>query len=198
MQNTFNNLSTEKKSRIIHALLDEFNEFPFEQASVKGIIDRAKISRGSFYQYFEDLEAAYFFILDRYTMDTHDVFMHFLKENAFYLQAALQQYGDWIEENIIENPYKNLYKFKFLHWNAALEKDYISYKSKNNLSPNTEAFQHTSAKLSANEVSLLIKAVIHALIRRAFHDNWSKETFLIIYQKHIEWIIGGVKDAGTF
>jgi len=51
---TFYNLPAEKRRRITAAILTEFSESPDEKVSINRIIRRAGISRGSFYQYFED------------------------------------------------------------------------------------------------------------------------------------------------
>lgn len=53
---TFFNLPEEKRGRIFEAAVDEFSEVRFSEASINRIIKAAGISRGSFYQYFEDKE----------------------------------------------------------------------------------------------------------------------------------------------
>ncbi|MEE1061801.1 MAG: TetR family transcriptional regulator [Ruminococcus sp.] len=54
IKNTFNNLSEEKRERIINAVIEEFTEHPTDKVSINKIIQKAEISRGSFYQYFDD------------------------------------------------------------------------------------------------------------------------------------------------
>lgn len=61
---TFYNLPEEKRAKIIDAAIDEFARKPFSSASVAGIIERAGIPRGSFYQYFADLTDLYKYVLD--------------------------------------------------------------------------------------------------------------------------------------
>ena len=51
---TFFHLKEEKKENIEKALIAEFSSVTFEEASISNIIERAKIPRGSFYQYFLD------------------------------------------------------------------------------------------------------------------------------------------------
>lgn len=51
---TFYNLPEEKRRRITAAIISEFSESADEKVSINRIIRRADISRGSFYQYFED------------------------------------------------------------------------------------------------------------------------------------------------
>lgn len=59
---TFLNLPEEKRERILNTAIDEFSYYHFNDASINRIIDKAAISRGSFYQYFNDLEDLFRYI----------------------------------------------------------------------------------------------------------------------------------------
>jgi len=61
---TFFNLDTAKREKIINAAIDEFAENTLETASVAAIVSKAGIPRGSFYQYFDGLEDIYEFIIE--------------------------------------------------------------------------------------------------------------------------------------
>ena len=50
---TFLRLPEEKKSRFLEAAWEEFTRVPFADASINKIVLRARVPRGSFYQYFE-------------------------------------------------------------------------------------------------------------------------------------------------
>ena len=52
---TFLNLSKEKQNIIIEASLKEFKTVLLKDASINKIIKDAQISRGSFYNYFDDI-----------------------------------------------------------------------------------------------------------------------------------------------
>lgn len=54
IKKTFYNLPYEKRKRITDAVIKEFMERPNEKVSINRIIKSAEISRGSFYQYFDD------------------------------------------------------------------------------------------------------------------------------------------------
>lgn len=54
IKKTFYNLPYEKRKRITDAVIKEFMERPNEKVSINKIIKTAEISRGSFYQYFDD------------------------------------------------------------------------------------------------------------------------------------------------
>lgn len=60
---TFINLSDEKKEKIFRAAVDEFAAHRFSEASINQIIKSAEISRGSFYQYFNDKEDLYLYVI---------------------------------------------------------------------------------------------------------------------------------------
>ncbi|MFH1446805.1 MAG: TetR/AcrR family transcriptional regulator [Chloroflexota bacterium] len=60
---TFFNLTEEKRSRIIDVAIDEFAEKPYLSISIAEIVRRAVISRGSFYQYFENKKDLYLHLL---------------------------------------------------------------------------------------------------------------------------------------
>lgn len=60
---TYFNLDQDKKDRIFHAGLLEFTYQDKNKASVNNIVRIANISKGSFYQYFQDKEDFYWFIV---------------------------------------------------------------------------------------------------------------------------------------
>lgn len=61
---TFSNLPPAKRQAIIDLALAEFAEHPYGIASLSRIVTRAGIAKGSIYQYFENKQDLYLFILD--------------------------------------------------------------------------------------------------------------------------------------
>lgn len=61
---TFLRLPEEKRTRFLDAAWEEFTRVPFSEASINQIVLRARIPRGSFYQYFADKEDLFFYLLD--------------------------------------------------------------------------------------------------------------------------------------
>ncbi|MEG0215307.1 MAG: TetR/AcrR family transcriptional regulator [Hungatella sp.] len=59
----FHRLPEEKRMAILEAAIGEFIRVPFEKVSINQIIQKADISRGSFYTYFEDKRDVLSFIL---------------------------------------------------------------------------------------------------------------------------------------
>ncbi len=60
---TFFNLPDEKRDVIINAAIDEFVEYGLEIASTNRIVANSGISKGSFYQYFEDKQDVFMYLL---------------------------------------------------------------------------------------------------------------------------------------
>lgn len=78
---TFFNLPEEKRHNLIEAAQKEFSQVPLMKASVANIIKMAGIPRGSFYQYFENIEDLYNYLLNKETQKTKEDFLSLLKEN---------------------------------------------------------------------------------------------------------------------
>jgi AcrR family transcriptional regulator len=60
---TFFNLPDEKRKTIINAAVDEFMEYGLESASTNRIVANSGISKGSFYQYFEDKQDVFMYLI---------------------------------------------------------------------------------------------------------------------------------------
>lgn len=61
---TFFNLDESKRNKIMEAAMVEFQQNPLRKSRVSNIIKGASIPRGSFYQYFEDLDDLYYYVID--------------------------------------------------------------------------------------------------------------------------------------
>ena len=62
---TFFNLREEKKARIEQAVFKVYTTMPYEKVSISAIVSEAGIPRGSFYQYFTDLDDLYIYFSTR-------------------------------------------------------------------------------------------------------------------------------------
>ncbi len=80
---TFYNLSEEKRQRIINSAEKEFFRVPLSKASIANIVTRAQIPRGSFYQYFDDLNDLYHYFFEK----NFRAFMKISKKNSKITKA---------------------------------------------------------------------------------------------------------------
>ncbi len=60
---TFFNLPQEKRETILNAAVEEFAEYGLENASTNRIVKNSGIAKGSFYQYFEDKQDVFAYML---------------------------------------------------------------------------------------------------------------------------------------
>jgi len=89
---TFLNLPEEKRRIIINAATEEFAAYGLENASTNRIVENSGISKGSFYQYFEDKQ---------------DVFMHLL---SILEKEKMEYFADK------HPPSTNLDTFEYFRW----------------------------------------------------------------------------------
>jgi len=87
---TFLRLPEEKRERFMNAAWEEFLHVPFEEVSINKIILRAKIPRGSFYQYFLDKRELFSYLLS-------DMMQYLLDQ---YSQILRQEKGDMFRAQI--------------------------------------------------------------------------------------------------
>jgi AcrR family transcriptional regulator len=63
-KDTFFNLPDYKRNRILKIAIREFAENPYDVASISNIVREAGIAKGSFYQYFEDKQDLYRYLIE--------------------------------------------------------------------------------------------------------------------------------------
>lgn len=184
---TFYNLDEEKRQKITEVLIAEFSQKPFSDVNVKTIVERLGIARGSFYQYFADLEDSYFYILDQKTHDIHMLFLTSLEKNDGDVISSLNDYGYDIADIIFNEDSYMLYKNRFLYWDESLNKYWNNchqdYK---------EVFKNTKNMVVNEEKVNFVRAIVHNLIQRNFREEWDKSTFVEKYKIHIDWIKEGI------
>src|SRR5699024_12851064 len=96
---TFFNLPAEKQQAIITTAISEFARVPFQDASIANIIKDADISRVSFYQYFEDKEDLFFYLLTEEMEQRHANVIHLLKRrNGNILSTSVELFEQTLKE----------------------------------------------------------------------------------------------------
>lgn len=86
---TFLRLPEEKKNRFLDAAWEEFTSVSFAEASINKIVSRARVPRGSFYQYFADKEDLFFHLLRgmlKHFYDEYNIILKGYRGNIFLTQ----------------------------------------------------------------------------------------------------------------
>ncbi|MDD3187280.1 MAG: TetR/AcrR family transcriptional regulator [Bacilli bacterium] len=127
---TFDNLSNDKKERILTSALKEFGRVSYEEASINQIIKNADISRGSFYMYFKDKEDLYIYILsNKRKMLEKKLVDLIIKNNGDFILAWEQFYLDIIAFCTKKENYK-FFKNLFVGMRFTTEKHFAFKPSK--------------------------------------------------------------------
>jgi len=96
---TFFNLPEMKRNKLIKAAEAEFAKAPLAQASISNIVKSAGIPRGSFYQYFENKEDVFYFLLKEQSKQRKEHFLAYLRGNDGDIIVAFENlFHDMIEE----------------------------------------------------------------------------------------------------
>lgn len=107
---TFFNLNNTKRENIEKAIEEEFGRTTFEKASISSIIEKAKIPRGSFYQYFEDKEDAIKYIVQKYMEKEKEKIRKLLIEANGNIFKATIKIFEYMIESVKEKDQFNLYR----------------------------------------------------------------------------------------
>lgn len=105
---TFLNLPSEKQTVLINAAKKEFSRVPMHEASISNIVKEAEIPRGSFYQYFEDKEDVFVYVLEVESERVIHLFYSILKINNGDL---FESFKDWFKSILIELEEPENYQF---------------------------------------------------------------------------------------
>ena len=135
---TFYNLPEEKRALITDVVIDEFAENDYENVSISRIVQRAGIAKGSFYQYFEDKNDLYGYVVDLIAQEKASMFsLNHPDPN----HVGLFNYMRWILQNSVEfelrNPRFSMIGYRMLKGNPnespiyrqAIEKSRAYYES---------------------------------------------------------------------
>lgn len=191
-KDTFHNLSSEKREKILDVLKTVFREKPFHEVTVKEIVEESGIARGSFYQYFDDLQEAYFVILNSELGDIHSLFIDVFREQRGDIRAALIEYGKKLRKLLFEPKTYNIYKNYFIYWNENLNREWESWKSDKENHDKDSMSDIMNIHFDVEKINY-IKGIIHNLIRRNYVENWSQTEFSRKYNSYVDWILGGIE-----
>ena len=191
-KDTFHNLSSEKKEKILDVLKAVFREKPFHEVTVKEIVEESGIARGSFYQYFDDLKEAYFEVLNSELGDIHSLFVDIFKEQNGDIRSALVEYGDSLSRILFEPKSYNIYKNYFIYWNENLDREWEAWKAHEGKSDKGSMSNIMNINFDTEKINY-IKGIIHNLIRRNYVENWSQTEFSHKFDNYVEWILGGIE-----
>ncbi|MCA1024738.1 TetR family transcriptional regulator [Cytobacillus kochii] len=196
---TFYNLSIEKREKLINAVKQEFSRVPLSQASISNIVKSARIPRGSFYQYFEDKEDAFFYLLEeRVKRNQSEVYFLLNKHNGDIFEMMIAFFEKVITEqdenrNFLKNLFLNMtyeveHEFGRSFKGYETNQQFVQFESKVN-----KEILHIS---NQDEFKYLMKILTSVLLRsiiETFSKDQSKEDALRNFKLEITLLKRGLK-----
>ena len=165
---TFFCLPEEKRQRLMDAAVEEFTRACYDKASINKIIHQAGIPRGSFYQYFEDKEDLFHYILEQIEAYVFHIFVNRLNQTKGDLFAAIPGlYQDMLR--IVDQPDSKLgYFIEILRINPELSlhnflKNILSENFESNLKQiDLRQFRDQSSTFVQDVLLLMSPLIMHA------------------------------------
>lgn len=192
---TFLNLPTEKRDKIIKSLKKEFSRVPLKDALVSNIVEEAKIPRGSFYQYFEDIEDAYYYLVDDYSKDIKKFLLEDLIRNNGDIVLSYRHLYIYILEMIDNKDNKKYFEKLFLNMNYEVQSMFTPNFNDglNAIINHVDASKlNISSKFGIAYVLDIIESTMMNSIIKSYKRNLTKEKNMEIFEKELALICVGV------
>lgn len=192
---TFLNLSEDKRNMVVNALKKEFSRVPLKDALVSNIIIDAKIPRGSFYQYFNDIEDAFYYIIGEYSKDIKRKLLEYLEKNKGDIILSYRELYLYIL-NVIDNPDdKEYFENIFLNMNYEIEKMFTpNFNDGLNLILNHVDISklNISSKFGLGYILDIIESIMMTNIIQSYKRNLSKEKNKEIFERELALVCAGI------
>lgn len=197
---TFFNLPEKKKQTLILAAKKEFSRVSIGEASIANIVKEANIPRGSFYQYFEDKEDLYFYLLNENAKDRKQELIQAFRENKGDIFKSIDKVFHSLLLEMEDIDVQNFYRNVFLNMNYKTEKAFLSNM---NFDGFNEQFNVIKPLINKRELNIetendlfhivqIISTIMMNSLIRKFAKNLSNEEVIKGYTTQINLLKKGV------
>lgn len=196
-KSTFLNLPNEKKQRLIEILLENFSARHISQVKVADIVEDMAMSRGAFYKYFEDLEDAYTYTIQYYSIQIHRDILKYISQNKQDFFQGIENYLAWCSELEQKSSYWQAIRF------LTRSDDFTNHQR---TKPSAESgrlkewfkllkangFHITSEEEAISFLYFVMDLVINSLTYYIAND-WTTDELLQDYRYKVKWLQRGLK-----
>jgi len=199
---TFFNLPEDKKKRLIAGAMKEFSAKSLNEASISNIVKNAKISRGSFYQYFEDKKDLYFFLIGKFRYNYRNLMFKSFTEKDGDFHEGYKLFSEKYIKYIMESEKFGFFENMYLHMNYQINQEVrVDFKqTKSHKLPNgkriVDVVNRDNLKLTTEteliDVLRYILSMLNDTIMEGFWKELSVEETQGLFLKRLEWITYGV------
>jgi len=198
---TFYNLPEKKQQILLQAAEQEFSRVPLPKASIANIIKSADIARGSFYQYFENKEDVFYFLLNKKTGARQLQFIESLhKYHGDLFEAVL----DMFKLVLLELPPReeNLHFLKnaLLNMTHRIEESladiFVAHRNHEKFEKISELIDKSNLNVSNDEeivyiIRIIATITLHHLVE-AFASKTSHNEALASFKKEMDFLKKGL------
>lgn len=203
---TFYNLPDPKKKRIVAGAMKEFSEKSLNEASISSIVKNAEISRGSFYQYFDDKKDLYFYLIGKFRYNYRRLMLKCFKENNGDFYVGYREFGKKYIKYIRKSEKFGFFEKMYLHMNYQINQEaganmvYNQQKQTKAKKPRGErivdAVNRECVHVDSDEELVdILKYILNLLndtIMEGFWKELSIEETQELFVKRLGWISYGV------
>ena len=176
IKQTFYNLPEHKRQRVINAVVDEFANAESDKVSITHIVQNADISRGSFYQYFDDkldlVEVLIRSFIDKSIDDVRRAIVSSDGDIFYTFECMYDVIIGFSEDEKQKRVLKNL--ISNVRANNNLVSDYIikRYKGIDSLINITDEFSRKGFRFKSDEDMILLQQILTSVLKNAIYNYY--------------------------
>ena len=193
---TFLNLSDTKKQTIDSILLNTFYDQPISQVSVSEIVAQMKMSRGAFYKYFEDLEDAYTYIINKYAVLIHQDIIKYIQNDRNQFFIGIEKYLIWCSQLDHDNEYWKSLRLLTESNDLSAYKRFPLAKDSPLVTQWTDILVASQIIIENHEEAISFLFFIMELVMNSLTgyiaNDWTTEELVTDYRYRVKWITYGL------
>lgn len=196
----FYNISEAKRTMFLRVAVEEFTSKPFAEVSVNTIIKKAQISRGSFYTYFENLEALFNHLFRKVRADRQLYAKQLLKEsNRDYFTFMRRLFAHDFDAYSKKGTYtlfRNYINYIQTTKKASLRNVLIKDSFMDSDVDISQIFDFTNLNLTEDEFFDLVEVVVILMVNtfiKSENQQLTKEDIISLFNKRMNLLEYGVR-----
>ena len=198
----FYSIDAEKQSKILEAAMLEFSSQLYVNSSINQIIKQADISRGSFYQYFEDKDDLYFYMIGKMVSNTAYRYLQEVvstkPKDIFSVYQAMFDYNlKLLSDPTYQGFFRNLYLSMSYRLQQELKRIFSTIRNEM-LQGQLQELQRASGcdPVTFQELMSLLELNNRDLLMQYISEEMDEQSIRTLYQIRLQILKGNTKNHG--